>query len=102
MNVYQKNFEILCSSDGCPEGWKLLGFDKAITNENKIYVTGFTDQAIFDFTERDKKEKASHNAEIIMKLKEIDLKSIRSIRDNDTEYIEKYRKEAEALRSQLK
>lgn len=40
--------------------------------------------------------------EIKQLLDELDLKSIRAIRANDTEYIEQYEAEAQALRSELR
>lgn len=46
-------------------------------------------------------EKKQHNNAIYAKLKEIDLKSIRALRDGDTEYIEKYKQEAETERGKL-
>ena len=49
MNIYKKENEILCSLNGCPEGWKNLGFDALVTEENKNFVTGFTNgKAVFD------------------------------------------------------
>ena len=44
---------------------------------------------------------AKTNAEIYLKLNAIDLKSIRAIREGDLIYIEKYKVEAEKLRSQI-
>lgn len=51
MNIYKnpETNEILCSTDGCPEGWNKLGFDDSITNDNKKYVVGFgSGEAVFD------------------------------------------------------
>ena len=45
--------------------------------------------------------KAWNNTEVMRNLDAIDLKSIRAIRDNDTEYINKYKAQAEAERSKL-
>lgn len=41
-------------------------------------------------------------AEIKQALDELDLKSIRALRANDTEYIEQYEAEAQALRNELR
>ena len=40
--------------------------------------------------------------ELKVQLEKLDLKSIRSIRDGDSEYIERYRQEAEAIREQIR
>ena len=45
---------------------------------------------------------AKRKADIKIRLQEIDLLSIRAIRANDTEFIEKYETEAQALRNELK
>ena len=47
-------------------------------------------------------KKEQRKQEILNLLDELDLKSIRAIRANDTEYIEKYEEEAKALREELK
>lgn len=46
--------------------------------------------------------KEQRRQEILNSLKELDLKSIRAIRANDTEYIERYEQEAKELREELK
>ena len=46
-------------------------------------------------------EKEKRIAEIKKELDTLDLKSIRAIRANDTEYINKYEQEAQALREEL-
>lgn len=47
-------------------------------------------------------EKEKRIKEIKQQLKEIDEQSIRSLRDNDTEYIEKYKNQAKILREELR
>ena len=44
----------------------------------------------------------ARSAEILKELDELDLKSIRAIRDNDEEYIAQYAAQAEALREELR
>lgn len=48
-----------------------------------------------------KKERKDHNAPILTQLDALDLKSIRAIRENDTEYLEMLTQQALALRAQL-
>jgi hypothetical protein len=48
------------------------------------------------------KAKTERIEEILARLKEIDNKSIRAIRANDTEYVEAYELEAESLREELR
>ena len=64
------------------------------------------DQVIEDregYNERQQQEaKEARKQEILRKLDELDLKSIRAIRANDQEYIDKYEAQAEELRKQLK
>lgn len=50
----------------------------------------------------DKQYKEKRTAEILARLDELDLKSIRAIRANDTEYIQAYETEAIALREELR
>lgn len=45
---------------------------------------------------------AKRKTDIKIRLQEIDLLSIRAIRANDTEFIEKYEFEAQQLRNELK
>lgn len=63
------------------------------------------DQVIEDregYEERKHQEEiAAKRQEILRKLDELDLKSIRAIRANDQEYIAKYEVEAEELRKEL-
>ena len=49
----------------------------------------------------DKQYKEQRKNEILARLDEIDQKSIRAIRANDTDYIQAYENEAEALRKEL-
>ena len=49
----------------------------------------------------DKQYKEQRKNEILARLDEIDQKSIRAIRANDTYYIQAYEEEAEALRKEL-
>ena len=49
-----------------------------------------------------KQYKERRTKEILERLDEIDLKSIRAIRANDTEYITRYETEAEDLREELR
>ena len=50
----------------------------------------------------DKQYKEKRTSEILARLDELDLKSIRAIRANDTEYIQAYETEAIALREELR
>ena len=63
------------------------------------------DQVIEDwegYEERKRQEeKTAKRQEILQKLDDLDLKSIRAIRANDQEYIAKYEVEAKELRKQL-
>ena len=52
--------------------------------------------------EQKQKEIKKRKQEILNLLDKLDLKSIRAIRANDTEYINKYEEEAEALREELR
>lgn len=52
--------------------------------------------------EQRQKEIEKRKQEILNSLNELDLKSIRAIRANDIEYINKYEEEAEALREELR
>lgn len=52
--------------------------------------------------EIEQKEREREKYEIKSQLDVLDLKSIRAIRSNDTEYIEKYEQEAQELRDKLK
>lgn len=67
------------------------------------YTAGHEDLQAYGYTEEEiaEQEKAKAKQEIIAKLEALDLKSIRAIRANDTEYIAKYEAEAEELRKQL-
>ena len=51
--------------------------------------------------EIDEIEKEKNNSKILAQLQEIDFKSIRAIRENDVEWIEKYKQDAIELRSKL-
>ena len=48
------------------------------------------------------KEKEARIEEIKKELNELDIKSIRAIRTNDTAYLEKYEQEAQVLREELR
>lgn len=48
------------------------------------------------------KSKELRKDEILDELEQLDLKSIRAIRANDTEYLKRYEEQAEALRQELK
>lgn len=52
--------------------------------------------------EKEQQEIKKRKQEILNLLDKLDLKSIRAIRANDTEYINKYEEEAEALREELR
>lgn len=63
------------------------------------------DQVIEDWEgyeeRRRQEEKAAKRQEILQKLDDLDLKSIRAIRANDEEYIAQYEAQAQELRRQL-
>lgn len=52
--------------------------------------------------ELEQQAKQQRKAEILDELDKIDLKTIRAIRANDTEFIEKFEKESEILREELR
>lgn len=52
--------------------------------------------------EQKQKEIEKRKQEILNELDKLDLKSIRAIRSNDTEYIKKYEQEAKVLREELR
>lgn len=64
--------------------------------EDSLQAWGYTEEEI------EEQQKETKRQEIIQELNILDLKSIRAIRANDTEYIEKYEAEAQELREQLR
>lgn len=75
-----------------------------LSSDDVLYFTGFDNKGkpIIDYSLKQNAEKENSNLEIKKKLAEIDLKSIRALRDNDTEWIKKYSDQAKELRAQLK
>ena len=66
---------------------------KLIETEEALEAWGYTTEEAY---------KVHRRAEILARLNEIDSKSIRALRANDTEYIQMYEEEAIALREELK
>lgn len=61
------------------------------------------DEYVLQGSEKDiENQKQQRKQEILKELDELDLKSIRAIRANDTEYIAEYEQQAEALREELR
>lgn len=92
---------------------KIVGYteqpqDLTLYNLDKIVETGDTyilcgDEYVLEASEKYANyKKEQRKQEILKALDEIDLKSIRAIRANDTEYLEKYEAEAQALREELR
>lgn len=72
-----------------------LGYEIRET-EIALEAWGYTEE------EKEQQEIKKRKQEILNLLDKLDLKSIRAIRANDTEYINKYEEEAEALREELR
>lgn len=102
------NSEILVSAGTEQEAIQQLleNYDFTVeeTDENVIEFEGIKmlesrKQEILDA--RAEQEKQRQIAEIKKQLEAIDLRSIRAIRENDTEYIAQYTAQAQELRTQL-
>ena len=70
--------------------------------EDDIDVKWITDSEWAEIQEAQKDPIEEWNRPILAKLAEIDAKTIRSLRDNDTVWIRKYKDEADAERAKLK
>ena len=60
------------------------------------------EEVVFNSDWEEEEYKKNRIKEILSRLDEIDLKSIRALRANDTVYLEMYEEEAEALRKELR
>lgn len=77
------------------------GIDRIEETEDEYIIDG--DQYVLKTQEViDKQAKEARIQEIYARLTEIDNKSIRAIRANDTDYIDMYEQEAIALREELR
>ena len=84
-----------------PQDLVLYNLDKVVETEDVYILCG--DEYVLETSEKcTNYKKEQHRQEILKALDEIDLKSIRAIRANDTEYLKKYEAEAQALREELK
>lgn len=84
-----------------PQDLVLYNLDR-VEETNEKYVL-CNDEYVLETSEKYiEYKKEQRKKEILNLLDELDLKSIRAIRANDTEYIEKYEEEAKALREELK
>lgn len=70
------------------------------TNEEYILIDG--EYVLKNSEESIEYQKELRRQEILATLNELDLKSIRAIRANDAEYIQRYEEEAQALREELR
>lgn len=82
--------------------------DTALYNLERVEETSdeyvlVDDEYVLKNSEKDiAYHKEQRKQEILKELDELDLKSIRAIRSNDTEYIAEYEQQAEALREELR
>lgn len=70
--------------------------------EDDIEVKWVTDSEWAEILEAQKDPIVEWNRPILAKLAEIDIKCIRAIRDGDSDWIKKYKDEADAERAKLK
>lgn len=101
MFIAKQNDKIIQISETKAELEKKLLHIKAEIEETKENYTFFNGVFLTD-KELEVKKREQHKAEILDELDKIDLKTIRAIRANDTEFIEKFEKEAEILREELR
>ena len=96
---YQNEKIKTCSEEILPE--KFYPMDKWVeTNEEYTLIDG--EYVLKNSEESIEYQKELRKQEILTALNELDLKSIRAIRANETEYIQRYEEEATALREELK
>lgn len=84
-----------------PQDLTLYNLERVEETDDKYVLCG--NEYVLETSEKYiEYKKEQRKKEILNFLDELDLKSIRAIRANDTEYIEKYEEEAKALREELK
>lgn len=90
-----------CTSDGCI--CIEITEEQYNTLSEAPYKYEYINGEIVYSEEKDiEHQKQERKQEILKELDELDLKSIRAIRSNDTEYIAEYEQQAEALREELR
>jgi hypothetical protein len=73
--------------------------DKISVDDENVYF--YIDNKLTKKNKQEIEKTKARIAEIKQELEALDLKSIRAIRSGDSEYIEKYEQQAEALRKEL-
>lgn len=97
---YQNGKIILYTENKLNPQEYMLDGEMVETNEEYILIDG--EYVLKNSEESIEYQKELRKQEILTALNELDLKSIRAIRANDTEYIQKYEEEAQALREELR
>lgn len=104
--IDEETGSVQVGTENSPEAikiYKLLGFTELDIEQSEKDKGWYLTEKCPHYTpeEIEQKKKEKRRQEILQKLDELDLKSIRAIRAKDEEYIAQYEAQAQELRKQL-